>query len=281
MQPLIVYTLEAELKLPKPTNIYLNVVPRTSREVYITPVQLANPPLDTGDFPYEYRLTSTRRLKPRFWRCPVGLLEISTSEPQPLNLASPHPRSSTLLPIWLQFQEHVRYKKVPIHPSDWRLCIRTTIVAKTFYSVRPIFQNGQPTMRMARGSACMNVDVTNYSAETRTPAEMFWSLSRQNDGRNLWSSAIVVPINLPKYLPPTFLSVLGARRYSVRVQISIVNLHHSSLVLQAPLQVIFDPHVKKTEGQTQVDPEIVNCDILSLYTEQDDPGNRSPLPAYE
>lgn len=250
MQPLIMYTLDAEVRTPGSSTSGIAMFCRVSREVPLIPIQSACPPLDTKDFPREYQLRLTRALRLRFRYHPIGTIEVSTNEPQPLNLASRYPRPFTTVPIELAFTELRRYRKIAAHPCNWKICIRTTIISKTFYSVLPLFNYGQPTVRLAKGSSTMNLNVNHECDELRSPRDTFWSLTHK-DGHAIWTAGLNVPVHVPNKLPPTFLSTLAGRRYSVRIEINVVNLSHFPLVLEAPLQVIFDPrnHSKEHDGK--------------------------------
>ncbi|KAL9616366.1 MAG: hypothetical protein Q9160_008760 [Pyrenula sp. 1 TL-2023] len=281
MQPLIMYTLDAEVRTPGISTSGIAISSRVSREVPLIPIRPASPPLDIKDFPREYQLKLARNLRKRFRYRPLGTIEVSTSEPQPLNLASRYPRPFTTVPIQLSFTELTRYKKIPAHPCNWKLCIRTTIISKTFYSVLPLFKYGQPTTRLAKVSSTMSLNVSHESDELRSPRDTFWSLTHK-DGHAIWTAGINVPVHVPKRIPPTFLSALAGRRYSVRVEIDVVNLSHFPLVLETPLQVIFNPQDRTEEhGEEQSSSEASSVSEPPGACAEDDFLNTgSPPPEY-
>ena len=50
----------------------------------------------------------------------------------------------------------------------------------------------------------------------------------------------MVPVNASKSLIPTFLNPLSARRYVLVIDITIEEMHHDALVLEVPVQVVWD-----------------------------------------
>lgn len=138
---------------------------------------------------------------------------------------------------------------------------------------------------MARELTDLDVDISHRSDEARYPNEMDWSLSYW-EGCNTWISTINMPINVAKSMPPTFLSVLAARRYSVRFKVEILNLHHSSLVLQVPLQIYFDPQTAGVgiSGEGHTNPVVLGCheiDSSNGESLENESNNYPPLPGYE
>ena len=244
MQPYIVYLLRATVQ---GTSSRDGISPESRtivREIPLTPISTATPPLEIQDFPEEYNLVSKRNLRQRFWNTVLGMLDVSSVEPPALNMISSVLRPSTVALLRLTFQP-LSGGAIFTSPFERDIIVQSAISAKTFYSTEPMFKE-HPTLVATRKSRVMNVDTLNLTSECRILRSHSWQLDRQlngeiggKQGNCSWTTAIEVPINAPKGLPPTFVSVL-ARRYMLKLEIRMEKCYHLPIILHLPLQVVYE-----------------------------------------
>ena len=83
-----------------------------------------------------------------------------------------------------------------------------------------------------------------------------------------WIATLRLPINPSKALTPTFLSPPATRRYTLKIHLKKLGLHHGLFELEAPIQVIADP----TDGivrpvSQSIEGELSNPDIIDEISE--------------
>jgi hypothetical protein len=264
MQPLIQYTVRAEISQKDTDGRFLEGDKcRACREIMLKPLGFATPPLEISDLPGDYRLSSTKTLKKSLWGKSIGNLEVSATEPIPLNLATEAPRSASVVALKVVFnpQDECAMK---VRPFEWGFQVETKILALTFCSTRPLKQ--EPSLNEVRTKKFLKVDCSMINPETRIVSDASLGLRRLSqhgmilpDQSPSWSTAFEIPINASKDILPTFLTHLASRRYALRVSIRVLGLHHQPLELQIPLQVNIEP------------PGINENDLDQLLLGQDTP----------
>lgn len=246
MQPCIVYLLHATVQVTNPLNGKSPERRTVIREIFLTPLSTATPHLEIQDFPGEYDLLSKRNLRQRFWNTVLGMLEVSSFEPPALNMVSTALLPSTVGLLCLTFHP-LDGSATLASPLDGDILVQSAILAKTFYSTEPMFKE-HPTSLATKESRVMNVHKQRLSSECRMLRSHTWRRDRLPDGETIgnesscyWTTTMEVPIYAPKDVPPTFVSVLAARRYMLRLEVRAERCYHLPIILHLPLQIIFEP----------------------------------------
>lgn len=119
-------------------------VAENRREIDMVPNVKPMPPLDTKDFPGEYRLNGFKALRNRFIRKRSGRLSVTIMEPQPLQLCRGEDTMSTR--IALEFQFHQSSPQSGAEPPEFSHCeVGSRLKAHTFISTHK--QASAPTMQ--------------------------------------------------------------------------------------------------------------------------------------
>lgn len=259
MQPYIVYLLHATVQVTIPLNGRSSERRTAVREIPLTPFSTATPPLEIQDFPEEYDLLSKRNLRQRFWNTVLGMLEVSSTEPPALNMLSTTLLPSTVALLRLTFYP-LNGSATLASPLDGDIFVQSAILAKTFYSTEPMFKE-HPTLVATKESKVMNVHTQRLTSECRVLRSHTWRRDRLPDGETVgnesngyWTTTMEVPINAPKDVPPTFVSVLAARRYMLRLEVRADRCYHLPIILRLPLQIIYEP-----SGNTMYPTDWTDC----------------------
>lgn len=111
----VAYTLHARCLLG-------NVcVAEISREIDVVPRAQPLPPLDTSDYPGEYRLKGSKALRKRFVQKQIGQLSVTTMEPAPLQIDQSKDTTSTK--INLEFRFHQASAGSLAGPPEFSHCV--------------------------------------------------------------------------------------------------------------------------------------------------------------
>jgi len=244
MQPLISYSLNAVILFP-PRPGRPHIESRiTRRNISITPLSRLAPPLEIGHLQQKYSLFSAQAIKAHYWTRSLGVLEVSGMEPSPLNMLARTPRAASNLSLRLKFKPEQEFA-MHVRPFEWTFLVEHSIVARTSYCTRLI---GDPfdTREGNRKPYMRTVDEV-VTSERRLLNNASWRLDRISDLGTIspsatpsWVTSLSLPVTARKSLIPTFTTLLGARRYCLKVKLTISNLHHTPLEVQLPLQVYFE-----------------------------------------
>lgn len=244
MQPRIMYAITAvSTKFAGATRSATKC--RTKREINVMPSIPASPPLQIEHFPHEYRTTCVKTLRRRMWNRPIGKLSISAEEPKALNISTSAPRASTVASVKLLFQPCGAHTPAAA-PYEWRLTVKSHLKVRTFYSTKQYTQI--PTRESVKSEPLAEMTSSCTQPEIRQCDTLSWRLHRLSSAGTIasdtlaipWTTTLIVPVNAPKSLNPTFLNPLSARRYVLVLHITIEEIHHDVIVLEVPIQVICD-----------------------------------------
>ena len=244
MQPRVMYVLTAVS-----TKVGTGIGParkyRTKREVNVMPSIPASPPLQIEHFPQEYKMICVKTLKRHMWNRPLGKLTTSAAEPQALNISTSAPRASTVAPVKILFQPCGAHSTAAT-PYEWKLTVKSHLKVRTFYSTKPFTQI--PTKESVNMDSLAEMTTSCTHPEIRQCDTLSWRLHRLSSTGIIasdtltipWTTTLMVPVNASKSLIPTFLNPLSARRYVLVMDITIEEMHHDALVLEVPVQVVWD-----------------------------------------
>ena len=220
---------------------------RNTRKILIVPSIPMAPPLQMNDFPDEYVLTCKRTLRKRLWNRPIGKMVISAVEPSALNISTRAPKATTVVSVKLLFEPSKA--GIPVEPYEWTATVKYHLRSTTFVTTKPF--KSAPNYEIVKKSSLLQKFSTTTSSEIRECETLPWRLNRiSSQGTILpdapikpWTTTLLVPVNVPKSLIPTFLGPILTRRYKIVLQVDLSNLSHGPLNLQIPVQIVNDqPH---------------------------------------
>ncbi|RDL35429.1 uncharacterized protein BP5553_07360 [Venustampulla echinocandica] len=246
-QPSIIYLLRIKrIRTGAPVEILLG--PNQQRELIVMPYTPAAPPLVIEDFPREYRPCTAKPLKQYRWGRPLGILEISSAEPSPLNILTLTPRTSTFAVLSVVFTSNSSCN-LNARPSEWNFVVKQHLRSRTFYSTRRL--DRMPTLAVAKADPYMRIRDEKKVSEVREYREISWRKERQPQLLEptvssdiepcIWTTTLEVPIHAGKTLLPTFSNPLSAHQYTLALQLSIKGLYHGVMELVLPVQVFHYP----------------------------------------
>ncbi|PYH92271.1 hypothetical protein BO71DRAFT_383909 [Aspergillus ellipticus CBS 707.79] len=269
----IQYRIRARILADESTCIAEDEVPVTFAPAYECP-----PPVCIGDFPQEYVLQASRRVRQLFPSRGHYDLAIHTEEPPPLYLDS----SST---AFTTVSLRLRYSNQALSrgqtPPELSAVSQLSLLSTTFLSVVP--QKRVPNKADAHNSK-------NYRLVAKTAPvglTQMWKLrisdwkarTDQHTDRPEWESTtrLVFPWDLHEYLAPTFTCPFASKRYSLRVLVHIDGPRDTGFRLQVPLHVSYAKKERETPSADQlactlphVSPglggDVERC-LLPVYTE--------------
>jgi hypothetical protein len=128
------------------------------------PYTLATPPLQMEYFPREYVSSTARVLKQHRWSRSLGILNVSATEPPPLNMWTSAPRASTLATLKLTFTP-IYLDDFGIQPHEWKFVVNYHLRSRTFYSTQKLDQI--PTIAAAKRNQFQQVRVGSIRSEVR------------------------------------------------------------------------------------------------------------------
>jgi hypothetical protein len=158
---------------------------------------------------------------------------------------------------------------------------------KTFYSLSPFASIPGQSMLTARGSVRFRDEFFKFkrtlhtrpferrqhqlaaqqsscprTGETPVPGPPGNSQARQafTELPTGWAAKILVPIQPPAGLLPTFCSPVVARHYSIITHVKLGNAHVKPVVLEVPVQIIYSP--PRRVDTTAAGPEYVLCSLF-------------------
>jgi len=241
MQPLVSYSLTASL-----AHIRSGKKLQICREICISPIVSASPPLQIENFPKEYQTTCSQIVRGKWWTGPIGKLTVSAAEPLPLNVSSHSPRATTTVSVKLLFTPTKAISSIT-PPYEWLVTVKYYLQIRTFTTTKPFTQEAM--QYKAENTLVCNLASTKTLPEIRECDTLSWRLHRiSNTGTitpdvplNPWTSTLLMPVNASKSLLPTFLCPLAARQYTLVLQFSVTKLCHRRLYLEIPIQVINEP----------------------------------------
>lgn len=153
-------------------------IEKSHLELDIFPRASPLPPLDTQDFPGEYRLTGLKALHNGLIPKKCGVLTIGTREPRPLELCQHTDTASTKIALDFQFKKSSSGPR-PEPPMFSDCDVTTTLKAFTFVSTSK--QMSAPTMRQSISSPGLVQIVRCLSRQTHKFHFPIWCLSRHNN----------------------------------------------------------------------------------------------------
>jgi hypothetical protein len=247
-QPAITYVIRIariRTELPKLSHVRSDV----EREIIVMPYTLAIPPLQMEYFPREYVSSTARVLKQHRWSRSLGMLNVSATEPPPLNMWTSAPRATTLATLKLNLSP-LHLGDFSIQPHEWKFVVNYHLRSRTFYSTQKL--DRIPTMAAAKHNHFQQVRVGSIRSEVREIGTVPWKIdcrTQSSDHDNglhieescIWAANLTVPISAPKSLLPTFFNQLSARQYAIFLGLSIGGIYHGLIELILPVQVVFHP----------------------------------------
>lgn len=245
MQPLIFYRLTA-MALCKSHGSTVTAL-QCERETVIMPTHTPDPPLYAESFKREYRLQSCVNLRRHLCKRSFANLELSASEPTPLNLLIDTPRASTTVPIKVSVTSK-RCRSSDMDPYNWTLVVRSYLQMRMFYSTKPF--ECEPTIADTGAYKQTMLRVWTTKSETREYSNLSWRMDRLSQSptpANLeqmslpWIAKMQAMVSAPKTLPPSFLCQTAALRYSIVIEVIVAGMRMSDAVIEVPVQMVRDP----------------------------------------
>ncbi|OJJ73066.1 hypothetical protein ASPBRDRAFT_53309 [Aspergillus brasiliensis CBS 101740] len=210
--------------------------------VTFAPARECSPPICVSDFPGEYTLEMSRRVRDILHRRDLYYLSVHTEEPAPLCLNhSSASVVSTIIPLRWRYR-CLDSSRQHIYPPGIYATIQTSLRATTFVSVSP--QDRLPLEKDA--NKLLDFKLVANSAGTGLMQERklrVASWESDSHGR-AWQATtpLLLDFDIRDYLPPTFTHPYLSRRYSLSMFIS-VEVDHSrqtSFRLRVPVHVSYD-----------------------------------------
>jgi hypothetical protein len=217
------------------------------REILIMPWTPATPPLEIKHFPQEYKPFTSKCVKQQVWKRFLGHLHVSAVEPVPLNICTPAPRASTVVSVQLTFTPKPPPCEIEVCPQEWKCVVKYYLRSRTFYSTRKLER--MPTSLTTKTDPLLRMREEKNKWEVREFGLSCWGRGGPPQDGNLvqdeslrpWTTTLLLPINASKTLLPTFLNALSARQYALVLRLMIEGLHHATIELIVPTQVIYYP----------------------------------------
>ena len=252
MQPRVSYSITASL-----AHVASERGLKVGREICISPIISASPPLQLEYFPDEYQTTCSQLVKGKRWTGPIGELAVSAAEPPPLNISTCEPRATTTVSVRLLYTPRKASSSI-VPPYEWKVTVKSYLQIRTFLTTKPF--TPVPTQDKVKNTSMHRLISTKTLPETRECDTLSWRLHRiSNTGTitpdvplNPWTSTLLVPVNASKSMVPTFLCPISAIRYAVILEFSVTGLCHGRLCLKIPIVLINDPEdvVDSVTGQS-------------------------------
>jgi hypothetical protein len=180
-QPLIAYMIRVNciktgLAVPRDRKYY------SQREIKILPYTSPDPPLGIDCFPTEdYNSSSKSIIRQHRWGRPIGSLEVSATEPAPLNILTSAPRPCTFARIDMVFRARPALGIGP-PPAKWKCAVKYHIRCRTFWSTKPLEQHPKSTTAKLEPFVAMRDQ--KISPEIREYSSLCWmgtdSVARRN-----------------------------------------------------------------------------------------------------
>lgn len=265
-QPAITYALK--IKRIR-TEIPIIFSPRScnEREIIVKPYISDAPPVELSHFPREYLTKVTTPLWDHWWKRSFGFLSVMAMEPSPLNICTSSPRSSTAAVLKLTFTHPLGFSQTSLSkPCEWRYLVKYYIRSRTYYSTHPL--DHVPTIGTVSSNPNLQVRNTKTISEVRESGILRWSqhshaefnlgtrpladgstnvavpLHSGEDPYNVtdgihWFTTLTTTISAAKTMLPTFNNQLSSRQYALVLRLALKGLHHKSIELVIPLQVIY------------------------------------------
>ncbi|GKZ29529.1 hypothetical protein AbraIFM66950_005366 [Aspergillus brasiliensis] len=227
-------------------------IAETEISVKFAPARECSPPICVSDFPGEYTLEMSRRVRDILHRRDLYYLSVHTEEPAPLYLdLSSATVISTVVPLKWRYR-CLNPSQRHAHPPEIYATIQTSLRATTFVSVSP--QDRLPLEKDANKLLDFKL-VANTSGTGLTQERKLRVASWEDDPHEreeesrTWQTTtpLILDFDIRDYLPPTFTHLYLSRRYSLSMFIS-VEVDHSrqtSFRLRVPVHVSYD------RGQSQ------------------------------
>jgi hypothetical protein len=240
------------------------------REIIIMPRTPAAPPLEIEHFPCEYKPCTTKALKQHMWNRSLGHLHVSAVEPPPLNISTAAPRTSSLVSVKLTFTPK-QPCEIEVRPHEWKCVVKYCLRSRTFYSTRKLERI--PTSSVTKSDPFLRMREEKNGWEIRGFGPISWRRDClleegtlvQDERHCPWATTLILPVNAPKNLLPTFLNPLSARQYALVLQLMIEGLHHGVIELVVPVQVIYYPAEAVSPAiEAETDASGQDCDLLSM-----------------
>ncbi|KAI2828850.1 hypothetical protein CBS147320_5596 [Aspergillus niger] len=246
-----------------------NCIAENEAPVTFAPARECSPPICISDFPGEYTLASSRRVRDRLHRRELYYLSVQTGEPAPLYLGR-STMVSTVVPLKWNYRclaPSQQHANVP----DIYATIQTSLRATTFVSVSP--QDRIPLEEDANKLLDFKL-VANTTGTSLTQARKLRIASWENlDGGGPYGTQqtttyqaitpLILNFDARDYLPPTFTHPYISRRYSLSISVSVDvdNSRHTSLRLRVPVQVSYEwgecPIECREDESFRLDPGIL------------------------
>ncbi|RDH30822.1 hypothetical protein BDQ94DRAFT_180847 [Aspergillus welwitschiae] len=238
-----------------------NCIAENEAPVTFAPARECSPPICISDFPGEYTLASSRRVRDRLHRRDLYYLSVQTGEPAPLYLGR-STMVSTVVPLKWNYRclaPSQQHANVP----DIYATIQTSLRATTFVSVSP--QDRIPLEEDANKLLDFKL-VANTTGTSLTQARKLRIASWENldgggpHGKDQTTTTyqaitpLILNFDARDYLPPTFTHPYISRRYSLSISVSVDvdNSRHASLRLRVPVQVSYEWDEWPTECREDV-----------------------------
>ncbi|KAF2703355.1 hypothetical protein K504DRAFT_451851 [Pleomassaria siparia CBS 279.74] len=242
MQPLIMYRLVASIRTKgmEPERPRVGIV----RKIKIMPTTHRPPPVYLSTFEQEYSLEATSKLRKHFYGHSEGLLEFAAEEPEPIDISSHDPRSSTRIVLRASFRPDKAVSRGTIEPYNWTFSVRTRLQRRVFYATEPLTR--EPTLKIFRTSSYIGLRTEILQTEEREYTELTWrndhtssngTIVMRDENECPWLVTIPVVLTSNHNLIPSFSSATAALRYSVILDIRSSRPWSSHATLELPLQV--------------------------------------------
>ncbi|KAL2793806.1 hypothetical protein BJX66DRAFT_338536 [Aspergillus keveii] len=244
MQPLIIYTIKARVVYHRKGDTCLSTA-TSEQSVHLLPRSGYHPPCALEDFPEDFRASVTRTIKRSAWPRPLGVMEISTVEPDPIFLQAP---STAMVASCCQISVAFTPAKPDIqgrYANLLKFHVQTDLRTKTYLSTRPMESvPDRQAISCSRG-ICLRSEMLRLQEMDLQMKGWTVASHRTSDkgpllpGTSHLASSLDIPVTIPGHLTPEFVHHYAARLYALVVRVTLPDFSHKPFELEIPLQVVY------------------------------------------
>lgn len=194
---------------------------------------VAPPPMIMADFPGEFTLRQEKKFVKAMMKH-AGKMTIAVSEPAAADIR----RGGDLVQSRLPLRVELRDPKAL--PSRLELRVKSTLQGSTFISSEKM-QDMPSRQLLLKSRAIQEVKTKARCFTQKLDIGCRWQL----DPKGTWWQVTTIPLPLVanQTPPPTFTSMLVARRYSVSLQIEVAGIGNATFDLRIPIQMMYSADV--------------------------------------
>ncbi|KAL2840048.1 hypothetical protein BJY01DRAFT_250175 [Aspergillus pseudoustus] len=244
MQPLIVYSIKARVIYHRKGHTRLSTA-TAEQFVQLLPRSGCQPPCALEDFPEDFRESTTRTVKRSAWARPLGVMEMSAVEPDPVLLQAP---PTVLIASCCRILVAFAPAKSDIQARYGNLLkchVQTNLRIKTYLSTRPMDRVPDRQAMSCDRRICLRSEVLRLQEMDLQMKGWTVGSHRTSDkgpllpGISHLASSLDIPVTVSGPLTPEFVHRYATRLYALVVRLTLPDFSHSPFELEVPLQVVY------------------------------------------